>query len=144
MNQYPVYKHLDLAKTAKDVLSYWKDKGTFAQSIQQRSHKPTFTFYEGPPSANGEPGIHHVLARTLKDIFARYKTMQGYQVQRRAGWDAHGLPVELQVERTLGISKADIGNKISMSPPPPVPIATAWGGNPYRSWRAEFVSRSTL
>ena len=114
MNQYPVYKHLDLAKTAKDVLSYWKDKGTFAQSIQQRSHKPTFTFYEGPPSANGEPGIHHVLARTLKDIFARYKTMQGYQVQRRAGWDAHGLPVELQVERTLGISKADIGNKISI------------------------------
>ncbi|MEM7382977.1 MAG: isoleucine--tRNA ligase [Bacteroidota bacterium] len=114
MKQYPVYKQLHLAKVAKNVLTYWKASGTFVQATQQRSHRPTFNFYEGPPSANGEPGIHHVLARTVKDIFARYKTMRGYQVQRRAGWDAHGLPVELQVEKELGISKADIGTKISI------------------------------
>ena len=114
MKQYPVYKHLHLSKIAQDMLAYWHENDTFAQSIRQRSHKPTFAFYEGPPSANGEPGIHHVLARTVKDIFARYKTMRGYQVQRRAGWDAHGLPVELQVEKELGISKEDIGTKISI------------------------------
>lgn len=114
MKPYPVYKHLDLAKIAQAVHAFWQANNTFTQSIQQRKNKPTFTVYEGPPSANGEPGIHHVLARTVKDIFARYKTLRGYQVQRKGGWDAHGLPVELQVEKELGISKEDIGTKISI------------------------------
>ncbi|MEO1219326.1 MAG: isoleucine--tRNA ligase [Bacteroidota bacterium] len=114
MPLYPTYQYLDLAQIAQKIGHTWRKEDTFQQSIQRRQHNPTFTFYEGPPSVNGEPGIHHVLARTVKDIFARYKTLQGYQVQRKGGWDTHGLPVELQVEKELGITKEDIGTKISM------------------------------
>ncbi|MCG8340639.1 MAG: isoleucine--tRNA ligase [Cytophagales bacterium] len=114
MIKYPVYKQVNLANIAKEVLTFWKENHIFAQSIQSREGKSTFTFYEGPPSANGTPGIHHVLSRTVKDIFCRYKTLKGYQVKRKGGWDAHGLPVELQVEKTLGITKEDIGKQISI------------------------------
>lgn len=115
MKQYPVYKQLDLVQIAQELNAFWQTHQTFATSIQYRAGKPVFTFYEGPPSANGEPGIHHVLSRTLKDIFCRYKTLQGYQVKRKSGWDTHGLPVELQVEKSLGITKEDIGKKISIA-----------------------------
>ncbi len=113
--QYPVYKQLDLVQIAQEIHAFWQTHQTFATSINNRVGKPIFTFYEGPPSANGEPGIHHVLSRTLKDIFCRYKTLQGYQVQRKSGWDTHGLPVELQVEKSLGITKEEIGKKISIA-----------------------------
>ncbi|MBK6266693.1 isoleucine--tRNA ligase [Marivirga sp. S37H4] len=114
MGQYKEYKNLDYAELADNILTYWKENNVFQQSIDTRSGNPTFTFYEGPPSANGTPGIHHVMARTVKDIFCRYKTLKGFQVKRKGGWDTHGLPVELQVEKELGITKEDIGKKISV------------------------------
>ena len=114
MKHFAEYKQLDLSAVSREVLQQWEKEDLFHQSIAVREgHKP-FLFFEGPPSANGMPGIHHVLARTIKDTFCRYKTMQGYQVQRKAGWDTHGLPVELGVEKKLGITKEDIGKKISV------------------------------
>ena len=104
---------LNLTQVNNDILQMWKDKNVFLRSIDEREGCPQFVFFEGPPSANGHPGIHHVLARSIKDTFNRYKTMQGYQVHRKAGWDTHGLPVELGVEKELGITKADIDNKES-------------------------------
>ncbi len=112
--KYREYKSPDYPAFAKEVLSYWEENHVFEQSISNREGKPTFTFYEGPPSANGVPGIHHVMARTVKDIFCRYKTQKGFQVKRKGGWDTHGLPVELQVEKELGITKEDIGKKITV------------------------------
>ena len=112
--KFKEYKGLDLAGTAADVLGEWDARDTFHKSIETREGHPTFVFYEGPPSANGMPGIHHVMARTIKDVFCRYKTQQGYLVHRKAGWDTHGLPVELGVEKKLGITKEDIGRKISI------------------------------
>lgn len=114
MGNFKEFKDLNLAQVAADVLTFWKEQGIFEKSVSNREGKPTFTFYEGPPSANGTPGIHHVMARTVKDIFCRYKTLQGFQVKRKGGWDTHGLPVELQVEKQLGITKDDIGKKISI------------------------------
>ena len=111
---FPEYKKLDLSKIDKEILSYWEEHSIFNKSVSNADGNPPYIFYEGPPSANGLPGIHHVLARTIKDIFLRYKTMKGYQVKRKAGWDTHGLPVELGVENALGISKEDIGNKVSI------------------------------
>jgi isoleucyl-tRNA synthetase len=112
--KYNEYKQLDYAQVAEEILTYWKKQDIFQKSITTREGKPAFTFYEGPPSANGTPGIHHVMARTVKDIFCRYKTLQGFQVKRKGGWDTHGLPVELKVEKELGITKEDIGKKISV------------------------------
>ena len=108
------YSKLNLSDVNKDVLKLWEQENVFAKSIEEREGAPTFVFYEGPPSANGMPGIHHVLARTIKDIVCRYKTMNGHKVMRKAGWDTHGLPVELGVEKALGIKKEDIGKKISV------------------------------
>ena len=108
------YSKLNLSDVNKDVLQLWEQENVFAKSIEEREGAPTFVFYEGPPSANGMPGIHHVLARTIKDIVCRYKTMSGFKVLRKAGWDTHGLPVELGVEKALGIKKEDIGKKISV------------------------------
>ena len=108
------YKGLDLPKVAKEELQYWKEHAIFEKSVSTREGNPSYIFYEGPPSANGMPGIHHVIARTIKDIFPRYKTMKGFQVKRKAGWDTHGLPIELGVEKELGITKEDIGVKISV------------------------------
>lgn len=113
--KYKEDKEVPLARIAGEVLAYWKEHKIFEQSVANREGAPTFTFYEGPPSANGTPGIHHVMARTVKDIFCRFKTLQGYQVKRKGGWDTHGLPVELQVEKELGITKDDIGRKISVA-----------------------------
>ncbi len=112
--KFAEYKGLDLPKVAEETLGYWKENHIFEKSISSRDGKETYVFYEGPPSANGMPGIHHVMARTIKDIFPRYKTMKGYQVKRKAGWDTHGLPIELGVEKELGITKEDIGTKISV------------------------------
>ena len=112
--KFQEYKNLDLPQTAEDVLQLWDAEDTFRKSISTREGHPAFVFYEGPPSANGMPGIHHVMARTIKDIICRYKTQQGYLVHRKAGWDTHGLPVELGVEKTLGITKEDIGKKITV------------------------------
>ena len=112
--KYPEFKQISYAELAIDVLKFWEDEKIFERSVSSREGGETFTFYEGPPSANGTPGIHHVMARTVKDIFCRYKTLQGYQVKRKGGWDTHGLPVELQVEKELGITKDDIGKKISV------------------------------
>ena len=114
-NKFQVYKQLDLSQINKDILKRWEDEDTFNLSISTREGQPTFVFYEGPPSANGMPGIHHVMARAIKDTFCRYKTMKGFRVHRKAGWDTHGLPVELAVEKTLGITKDDIGKKISVA-----------------------------
>ena len=114
MKHFNEYKQLDLAAVSREVLQQWEQEDLFHQSIDVREGHTPFLFFEGPPSANGMPGIHHVLARTIKDTFCRYKTMQGYQVQRKAGWDTHGLPVELGVEKKLGIIKEDIGKKISV------------------------------
>ncbi len=112
---YPEYKQpLDYAKLATDVRAYWDANGIFEKSVSSREGQPTFVFYEGPPSANGQPGIHHVMARAVKDIFCRYQTLLGKQVPRKGGWDTHGLPIELQVEKELGITKEDIGHKISV------------------------------
>lgn len=112
--KFPTYQQLDLSQVNKDILARWDVNDTFHKSITTREGKPTFVFYEGPPSANGMPGIHHVMARAIKDIFCRYKTMQGFLVKRKAGWDTHGLPVELAVEKALGITKEDIGKKITV------------------------------
>ncbi len=112
--KYKEYKGIDYAGLADEILSFWKKNDIFNKSITSREGNETFTFYEGPPSANGTPGIHHVMARAIKDIFCRYKTMKGYQVKRKGGWDTHGLPVELQVEKELGITKEDIGKSISV------------------------------
>ncbi|PKK35674.1 isoleucine--tRNA ligase [Siphonobacter sp. SORGH_AS_0500] len=111
---FPEYKNLDYAAVADEIRQFWKENRIFEQSIELREGKPSFTFYEGPPSANGTPGIHHVMARSIKDIFCRYQTLKGRQVKRKGGWDTHGLPIELQVEKELGITKEDIGKKISV------------------------------
>ncbi|MDI1354481.1 MAG: isoleucine--tRNA ligase [bacterium] len=113
MKKYPEYKKLDLSQLSKDVLNFWKVNNTFERSVSTRDAKKHWVFYEGPPSANGLPGIHHVMSRSIKDIFCRFKTLQGFQVKRKAGWDTHGLPIELGVEKTLGITKDDIGNPAS-------------------------------
>ncbi len=114
MKKFNVYDKFNLSAVNKDVLADWEKQGLFEKSLTEREGCPSFVFFEGPPSANGKPGIHHVMARTIKDIFCRYKTMRGFHVKRRAGWDTHGLPVELGVEKTLGITKEDIGKKISV------------------------------
>ena len=114
MKHFNEYKQLNLAELSKEILAQWEKEDLFHQSIETREGCPSFLFFEGPPSANGMPGIHHVMARTIKDTFCRFKTMQGYQVKRKAGWDTHGLPVELGVEKLLGITKEDIGKKISV------------------------------
>ncbi len=114
MAHFKEYKGLNLAQIHKEILENWRKTDVFNQSIESRKGNPTFTFYEGPPSANGMPGIHHVIARAIKDIFCRYKTLKGFQVNRKAGWDTHGLPVELGVEKELNITKEDIGSKISV------------------------------
>ena len=111
---YSEFKQLDLAKIGQEILDFWKKEDIFEKSISSRPKSNPFTFYEGPPSANGMPGIHHVMARAIKDIFCRYKTIKGYQVKRKAGWDTHGLPVELGTEKELGITKEDIGRTISI------------------------------
>ncbi|MCX2477139.1 isoleucine--tRNA ligase [Pedobacter sp. MC2016-05] len=111
---YSEFKQLDLAKIGQEILDFWKEENIFEKSISSRPKSNPFTFYEGPPSANGMPGIHHVMARAIKDIFCRYKTIKGYQVKRKAGWDTHGLPVELGTEKELGITKEDIGRTISI------------------------------
>ena len=112
---YPEYKQpLDYAQIGTDILAWWQAHGIFEKSVTEREGQPTYVFYEGPPSANGAPGIHHVMARTVKDIFCRYHTMRGQQVPRKGGWDTHGLPIELQVEKELGITKEDIGKTISI------------------------------
>ena len=113
--KFAEYSKLDLSNVNKEVLKKWQDGDIFHKSLEIREGHPSFVFYEGPPSANGMPGIHHVIARSIKDIFCRYKTMKGYLVNRKAGWDTHGLPVELGVEKTLGITKEDIGKKISVA-----------------------------
>jgi isoleucyl-tRNA synthetase len=112
--KFPEYKGLDLPKVAEEILNSWQEKNIFEKSITSREGAEPFIFFEGPPSANGLPGVHHVLARAIKDIFPRYKTMKGFQVKRKAGWDTHGLPIELGVEKELGITKEDIGKKISV------------------------------
>lgn len=113
--KYNEYKNLNYAEVGKNILSYWRENEIFAKSIKSREGNATYTFFEGPPSANGTPGIHHVMGRTVKDIFCRFKTLKGFQVKRKGGWDTHGLPVELKVEKDLGISKEDIGKKISVA-----------------------------
>ena len=112
--KFAEYKNLNLPKIAEEILGFWAEANIFKKSVTSREGKKPYVFYEGPPSANGAPGIHHVMSRTIKDIFPRYKTMKGYQVKRKAGWDTHGLPVELGVEKELGITKEDIGTKISI------------------------------
>ena len=114
MNRFKEYDKFNLSDVNKEVLAQWDAERVFEASISEREGAPSFVFYEGPPSANGMPGIHHVMARTIKDIVCRYKTMQGFQVLRKAGWDTHGLPVELGVEKSLGITKEDIGKHISV------------------------------
>jgi len=112
--KFPEYKGLNLPNVAKEMLKYWEDNYIFEKSVTSREGSKPFVFFEGPPSANGLPGVHHVLARAIKDIFPRYKTMKGFQVKRKAGWDTHGLPIELGVEKELGITKEDIGKTISV------------------------------
>lgn len=114
-NKYPEYKSFNLAAINREILGIWNKEKTFEKSLELSQGRPSYVFYEGPPSANGMPGIHHVIARAIKDIFCRYKTMQGFLVERKAGWDTHGLPVELKVETSLGITKEDIGTKISIT-----------------------------
>ncbi|RXK83280.1 isoleucine--tRNA ligase [Filimonas effusa] len=114
-NKYQEFSGLNLPKIEQDILAKWQEGQAFEKSVELRNGKTPFVFYEGPPSANGKPGIHHVISRTLKDLVCRYKTMQGFQVKRKGGWDTHGLPVELQVEKELGITKEDIGKKISIA-----------------------------
>ena len=111
---YPEYKHLNLPAISDEVLQWWEENQIFEKSVSTREGAPSFNFYEGPPSANGLPGIHHVMARTIKDMFCRYKTLRGFQVKRKAGWDTHGLPVELGVEKKLGITKEDIGKTLTI------------------------------
>src|SRR5688572_9500456 len=112
--KYTEYKGLNMPSIEQDILQSWKDNDTFKKSVDNRNGAEQFVFYEGPPSANGMPGIHHVISRTLKDLVCRYKTMKGFQVKRKGGWDTHGLPIELGVEKELGITKEDIGKKISV------------------------------
>jgi len=112
--KFAEYKELNLPVIAKEILDFWKEENIFDKSVSTREGKEPFVFFEGPPSANGLPGIHHVMARSIKDIFCRYKTQKGFLVKRKAGWDTHGLPVELGVEKELGITKEDIGTKISV------------------------------
>jgi len=114
VSTYKIYSFLDLPKLDLETLAYWKEKEVFQRSLTEREGAENFVFYEGPPSANGQPGIHHVLARSIKDTFCRYQTMKGKLVRRKAGWDTHGLPIELAVEKKLGITKEDIGKKISV------------------------------
>lgn len=111
---YREYKHLNLPEIGNEILKHWETNNIFEKSINNRPASKPYTFYEGPPSANGMPGIHHVMARAIKDIFCRYKTLKGFQVNRKGGWDTHGLPIELAVEKKLGITKEDIGSKISV------------------------------
>ena len=111
MKKFPERKKLNLANVADIILKKWSEEETFEKSISSRPENNPFIFYEGPPSSNGLPGIHHVMARSIKDVFCRFKTLKGYRVNRKAGWDTHGLPVELGVEKELGISKDDIGTK---------------------------------
>jgi len=111
---FPDYKGLNLPEVADEILKLWEENNIFEKSITTRNGQNPFVFFEGPPSANGLPGVHHVLARAIKDIFPRYKTMKGFQVKRKAGWDTHGLPIELGVEKELGITKEDIGKTISV------------------------------
>ena len=113
-NKYPEYKGLNLPKIAEEIQELWEENSIFEASINTRDEQKPFVFFEGPPSANGMPGIHHVMGRSIKDIFCRFKTLKGFQVKRKAGWDTHGLPVELGVEKELGITKEDIGKKISV------------------------------
>lgn len=115
MTKYNEYKKLDFPAFEEEILKFWNEQNIFGKSVTNRNGAKSFVFYEGPPSANGMPGIHHVMSRTVKDIFCRYNTLKGFQVKRKAGWDTHGLPVELQVEKTLGITKEDIGKKISIA-----------------------------
>ena len=112
--RYTEYKNLDLTRIGNEIQAYWQEQGTFEKSLKLTEGKPPYVFYEGPPSANGIPGIHHVMARAIKDIFCRYKTMKGFYVSRKAGWDTHGLPIEIGVEKKLGITKEDIGKSISI------------------------------
>lgn len=114
MKKYKEYKRLDLAGINNEINKYWEENNIFEKTIQNREDNEPFIFYEGPPSANGKPGIHHVIARAIKDLFCRYKTQKGFKVERKAGWDTHGLPVEISVEKSLGITKEDIGNSISV------------------------------
>ena len=114
-NKFPEHKALDLPAVNREIQEKWEKDNTFWKSIEIREGKKDFVFYEGPPSANGMPGIHHVMARAIKDIFCRYKTQKGFRVERKAGWDTHGLPVELSVEKKLGITKEDIGKNISIA-----------------------------
>lgn len=114
MKPFKEYDGMNLPNIAEQVLEKWKQEKTFEESVSSREGKPNYVFYEGPPSANGMPGIHHVMARTIKDLFCRYKTQKGFQVHRKAGWDTHGLPVELGVEKELGITKEDIGKSITI------------------------------
>ena len=114
MSTYKEYKQLNLPEIAEQVLAFWNEHSVFEKSVEEKEGNSPFVFYEGPPSANGMPGIHHVMARAIKDIFCRYKTQKGFQVKRKAGWDTHGLPVELGVEKELGITKEDIGKSISI------------------------------
>ena len=111
---FPDYKGLNLPEVADEILKLWEENNIFEKSITTRNGQNPFVFFEGPPSANGLPGVHHVLARAIKDIFPRYKTMKGFQVKRKAGWDTHGLPIELGVEKELGITKEDICKTISV------------------------------
>ncbi|MEO7444922.1 MAG: isoleucine--tRNA ligase [Ferruginibacter sp.] len=113
-SRYKEYKQLDLPGIGNEILAFWNEIGAFEKSVEEKEGSPAFVFFEGPPSANGMPGIHHVISRTLKDLVCRYKTMQGFQVKRKGGWDTHGLPVELGVEKLLGIRKEDIGKSISV------------------------------
>jgi isoleucyl-tRNA synthetase len=113
-SKYREYQQLHLPAISKEILEKWETENAFENSIHLREGQPAFVFFEGPPSANGMPGIHHVISRTLKDMVCRYKTMKGFQVKRKGGWDTHGLPVELGVEKQLGITKEDIGKKISI------------------------------
>src|ERR1700678_474888 len=112
--KYREFKGLDMPSIEREYLAKWKESHAFEESVKIREGSQPFVFYEGPPSANGMPGIHHVISRTLKDLARRYKTMQGFQVKRKGGWDTHGLPVELGVEKLLGITKEDIGKTISV------------------------------
>ncbi|MEZ7971042.1 MAG: isoleucine--tRNA ligase [Cyclobacteriaceae bacterium] len=115
MVKFPEYKQTNYPEVGKEIRAFWEKNNIFSKTITERAGAPSFTFFEGPPSANGTPGIHHVMARAVKDIFCRYKTQKGFQVKRKGGWDTHGLPVELQVEKELGITKEDIGKKISVA-----------------------------
>ena len=111
---FPEHKKLNLIQICSEINDFWEKEDVFNKSITSRSEKNRFVFYEGPPSANGLPGVHHVMARLIKDVFCRYKTLSGFRVDRKAGWDTHGLPVELSVEKELGIKKDDIGSLISV------------------------------